>query len=274
MADHDDPIEHWNGEAGHRWVRAQARMDAMLAPLTHAAIERADPRPGERALDVGCGCGGSTLALAERGAQVLGIDVSAPMLQRARERGLGRPRVQWLEADAARHSFDEGGFELLFSRFGVMFFAEPEAAFTNLRQALVPGGRACLLCWQAPEHNPWLAVPMAALRPFSADVPMPAVGAPGPFAFADPARVTAILRTAGFRDVDVEPRSVSLCYGADLDRAMALATEVGMASRVLATLSPAAEADARKALRQALAGALTPDGVVLDGGVFLVTARA
>lgn len=273
MNDDDEQIEHWNGEAGHRWARAQPRMDALLAPLTHAAIERTDPRPGERVLDVGCGCGDSSLALAARGAEVLGVDVSGPMLQRARERGTELSAVRFEQANAATHPFDGESVDLLFSRLGVMFFADPVQAFINLRRVLVPGGRACLVCWQGPEHNPWLTVPLEALRPFAPEATMPTVGVPGPFAFAEPGRLAAILDAAGFIDVESEPIHVSLGYGVGLDQAMALAVEVGVASRILATLGSEAQQEARQALREALGRTLTPTGVELGAGAFVVTAR-
>ena len=158
--DNSEQIEFWNGSTATSWVAAEERMDALLAPLSQHVIACASVQPGEAVLDIGCGCGPTSLAMAAAGARVVGIDVSAPMLARARENGRGNARVEFIEADASSHPF-KPEFDLLFSRFGVMFFADPAAAFTNLRDALKPSGRLCFICWQAVAENPWLAAPMA-----------------------------------------------------------------------------------------------------------------
>jgi SAM-dependent methyltransferase len=273
MSDNAEQIEHWNGEGGHRWVRAQARMDALLAPLTAVLLERAAPRVGERVLDVGCGCGQTTIALAERGAEVLGVDVSEPMLGRARERTRERPGVRLVRADAAAHPFAAGSFDLLFSRFGVMFFAEPVRAFGNLRQGHAGDGRLCVLCWQAPRENPWFQRPAEALRPFVPEAAPADPHAPGPFAFADPQRVTGILEAAGYREVALEPLRVPLRYGDDLDDALALVAEIGPVARVLPTLPAESRPAALAAVREALREGERPEGVVFDAACWIVTAR-
>ncbi|TDJ25619.1 MAG: class I SAM-dependent methyltransferase, partial [Gammaproteobacteria bacterium] len=139
-------IEYWNSWMGERWVQNQEDLDQLLAPLSEAAINATALQEGERVLDVGCGCGTTSLVMADRGAITTGIDVSRPMLEHARTRAEGRSNPEFVLADAALHEFN-GDFDLLFSRFGVMFFVEPVAAFANLRSALRPGGRVCFLCW-------------------------------------------------------------------------------------------------------------------------------
>ena len=171
--DNSDQIEFWNGSTATNWVAAEERMAELLAPLSRHVIERARVRPGEAVLDIGCGCGGTSLAMAGAGARVLGIDVSGPMLARAREHGRGNDQVEFIEADAASNPFNPE-FDLLFSRFGVMFFADPAAAFANLRGGLNPTGRLCFICWQAVSENPWLAAPMAAAPPILAHLVPPA----------------------------------------------------------------------------------------------------
>lgn len=273
MSENAEQIEQWNGEGGQRWVRAQARMDALMAPLTAALLERAAPRAGERVLDVGCGCGETSVALAERGAEVLGVDVSEPMLARARERGAGRADMRLVHADAAAHPFVADTFDLLFSRFGVMFFADPVRAFTNLRRGHAEQGRLCVLCWQAPAMNPWFVLPAQALRPFLPEVAPPDPHAPGPFAFADPQRVTGILEAAGYRDVATESLCASLRYADDLDDALALVTEIGPAARALPLLPADSRPAALEAIREALRAGLRPEGVVFDAACWIVTAR-
>jgi SAM-dependent methyltransferase len=271
--DNAQQIEHWNGEGGERWVEGQAAMDAVLAPFSRLLLERAAPQTGERVLDVGCGCGDTSLALAELGTEVLGVDVSESMLERARERAAGRKELRFVLADAAAHPFAPASFDLLLSRFGVMFFADPVAAFTNMRRGHAEGGRLCFVCWQTPAKNPWMTVPMRAAAAFVPELEAPVPGAPGPFAFVDPQRVTSILEAAGYRDVSVEPHDVLLRYGASLEETMSLVLRLGPASRILAVLSPAVQTAAVDAIREALRAFETPDGVWLGSGAFLVTAR-
>lgn len=269
-----EQIEHWDGEAGLRWARAQVRMDALMAPLTAALLERADPRAGERALDVGCGCGETSLVLAERGARVLGVDVSGPMLARARERVAGRPGIELVQADAADHPFAPASFDLVLSRFGVMFFADPVGALANVRRAHAPDGRLCVLCWQAPSENPWFLRPAQALRPFVPEAPPADPHAPGPFALADAARAQGIFAAAGYGDVAVEPLRVPVCYGCDLDDALALVVEIGPVARALSTMAEGSRGAAIDAVRESLAAGLGPGGVVFEAACWIVTARA
>src|SRR6202012_5499402 len=158
-----DQIAYWNGPNGQRWTDRQAEQDVLLAPVTQALIDRAAPRPGERIIDVGCGCGGTSMALASRVAPagfVLGVDISGPMLSRARQLAPKELPVDFVLADATVYPFDPGSFDLLVSRFGVMFFAEPAVSFSNLRRALRPNGRVAFACWRAPRENPWMMTPV------------------------------------------------------------------------------------------------------------------
>ncbi len=148
-----DQIEFWNGLAGERWVRHQNELDAMIGGIGDDVLARAQISEGERVLDVGCGCGHTTLEIARqvgKSGSVTGIDISAMMLDHARTRAdaAGVENVEFLNADAATQQFPETGFELLFSRFGVMFFSDPVAAFKNLASAIKPGGRLAFACWR------------------------------------------------------------------------------------------------------------------------------
>jgi SAM-dependent methyltransferase len=276
-----EQIAYWNDEAGTRWTAIQRRTDELFAALTAAAIDSAEPRPGESVLDVGCGCGATVLELARRvGAdgRVVGVDVSRPMLELARERVRAeRLRAVTLHlADAATYPFREAEFDLAFSRFGIMFFGDPVTAFANIRRALRADGRLAALVWRPLADNPWFAVPLAAaIRHVPPPVP-PGPEAPGPMSFADPSRVKRVLSEAGFSAIALQRRDVmmKLSGANELDDAAEFATQVGPASRALAGAAPSVQAAARAAIRDALAGYDGADGVVLPGSVWFVTARA
>lgn len=280
--------EYWNGDVGRRWVRNQEQLDRAFRPLTAALLERAAARPGERAIDVGCGCGDTALALAGqvgRDGAVLAVDVSRPMLDRARERAAGpaagRAPIEWVLADAAGHRFPPGGFDLVASRFGVMFFADPVAAFANLRRALRPDGRLAVLCWRAPGDNPWIAVPREpVLRVVPPPAPVPP-DAPGPFAFADAARVGAILARAGFADVRGEAVDAPVVLGASpdgsnadaLDAAARFAVETSPVAALLRDAPDATLAAARAGVLDALAPFARDGAVALGAACTVFTAR-
>ena len=206
--------------------------------------------------------------------RVLGVDVSRPMLAVAERRALGERlgNVSLLLADASAHPFEPETADLVFSRFGVMFFADPVAAFANMRTALKPTGRLAFACWQPLAANPWFAVPLDALRPLLPPTPPADPFAPGPLAFADPDRVRSILGGAGFADVAVEPHSTRLHLG-DRSAALDFLTQVGPGSRALGEAPPAARPLLRRALDDALAAHEGADGVGLGGAIWLVSAR-
>jgi len=279
-----EQIAYWNERAGPRWVELQGRLDVQLEPFGEAVLEAAGVAPGESVLDVGCGCGASSLAAAARvgpAGRVLGVDVSGPMLARARESGGGAQGLSFLQADAQVHGFEPGSFDAALSRFGVMFFASPEDAFANLRRALAPRGRLAFVCWQALGRNAWMSAPLAAvarhLRAL-ASAPAPEPGAPGPFAFADADRVKRILGAAGFDDVCIDPLEGALSLGgaATAEEAARFVVEVGPAGTALR------EAGADAALRARVvaeaARALEPfvgkHGVRVPYAAWLATACA
>jgi SAM-dependent methyltransferase len=266
-------IEFWNGVAADRWVTHQAELDARIAVYGRAAIDALRPVAGERVLDVGCGCGDTVLTLAERvgaAGRVVGLDVSRRMLERARERARGATHVDLALEDAAVYRPSEP-FDAICSRFGVMFFAKPVAAFANLRSTLRPGGRMAFVCWRAIAENPWAAVPLGAALSVVPPPPPAPEGAPGPFAFADEARVRAVLGEAGFADVTVTPFDAPMLLGETLEAALRYASEMGPAARLMSDLSPADSARVMAALEAALA----PHGprVALTGAVWVVSAR-
>jgi SAM-dependent methyltransferase len=261
--------------AGPTWVEFQAQLDRQIEPLGLAAMDALSPRPGERILDIGCGCGHSSLQLASRVGEtgaVVGVDISAPMLAVARDRPVGAAiaRPEFRQADAQVDALGAEAFDAAFSRFGVMFFADPVQAFANIRKALKPAGRLAFVCWRPFADNPWMRDPFAAAAPF---LPPPAPVdplAPGPFAFADAERVRSILDAAGFSGVAVRPFDAAI-GGSDVETSLTLALRVGPLGSALRENPDRAEA-AIGAVREVLARRLTPDGVKMPAAVWIVQA--
>jgi ubiquinone/menaquinone biosynthesis C-methylase UbiE len=273
----EEQVAYWNGPAGDRWARQQAVLDRALFAYGRAVLDRAAAKPGEHVLDIGCGCGESALALSDQvgpNGSVLGIDLSTPMLARARERSAGRTNLTFLQGDASSMAFPRK-FDLLFSRFGVMFFEDPTAAFRHLRAAAQSGGRLAFVCWRPFAENRWAALPVQAVRSVVPEVEPPNHDAPGPYAFADSAKVERILTAAGFRDVAIDrfDADVVLTSDDDLEQATQFAVSAGPAARILASVGPDLQARAKIAVRSALESARTSKGFALPGTGWLVTAR-
>ena len=275
-----EQIRFWNEIAGPKWVRFQKMLDDHIGPIGHHAMDRAAVAPGERVLDVGCGCGTTTRELGRRvgpRGDVVGIDISEPMLARAREvaRETGAENVRFERTDAQTHRFPAGAFDLAWSRFGVMFFTDPAAAFANLRTALVPRGRLAFVCWQSLPQNAWLFVPLRAAAQHLT-LPPPAPDVPGPFSFADPDRVRDVLARGGFVDVDIEPLDGTLALGggASLDEVVGFLMEgVGPTSAALREADPAVRPRVADAIRAALAPFATRAGIQLGFAAWIVRAR-
>lgn len=273
-----DQVAYWNAQAGVTWAAQQDRLDRQLSPLGQTAMAALDLAADERVIDIGCGCGQTSLELAaEVGSDgtVLGIDISAPMLGVARRRaaaaGLGN--VQFLEADGQTHAFKPGGADALFSRFGVMFFADPPAAFANLRKALRPGGRLAFVCWRPMVENQWMLLPLqAALRHVPPPPPPDDPHAPGPFAFADPERVRGILTAAGFSGIEISAHDTKI-GGNSLEDTVELSLRVGPLGRLLVD-HPDQRAAVTESLRAALEPHAGPSGVYQAAAVWIVTANA
>ncbi len=280
MTANSEQIEYWNGEAGERWASYDDMMSRLLAPIAELLLDHAPPEGARSALDVGCGGGSQSLMLAQRlgeGAKVTGVDFSGPLLEVARRRAAEVAEdLEFLEADAAVHPFEAGSYDLLFSRFGVMFFDDPEAAFTNLRRALLPGAPLLFACWQSLKDNPWTWLAVQAALEHVPAPPPPQPGEPGPFSFADPARVQSVLGSAGFSDVDIHAQQVTLHWGegdtlADKVREL---VQIGPVGRLLADQP----GDVRQKVRESIAEVLAPyyngEVLVLEGATWFVRATA
>ena len=262
MAANEDQIKFWNERAGQEWTTLQVRMDAGMAAVAEALLAFAKVRPGMAVLDVGCGTGTTSLALAGAGAKVTGVDISRPMLGLARERAAkaGLP-VSFIEADASTYPFAPE-FDLIFSRFGVMFFDAPVAAFAHMRKALKPGGRVAFVCWRTPPENPWASAPLMAAKPFLPEQPPADPLAPGPFAFSDAKRVEAILSDSGFFGIHIEKFDATMDMGEDLDAAAALMMRVGPLSRAASEADEATRAKIFAVVLEVLGKFVTGSGKI------------
>jgi SAM-dependent methyltransferase len=273
-----DQIAYWNGDAGTCWTERQDGMDQVLAPVSAALVAAAKAKPGEHVVDIGCGCGATTLEIASlvgaTGA-VLGIDVSAQMLARARQRMSVGTAASFVEADATTYPFASAGADLIVSRFGVMFFAEPTRAFANIRTALKPGGRMVFACWRAPKLNPFFIVPLMAVYKHVPKLPETAPDDPGPFSLQSPERVERILGAAGFVDITLTPHDVPLdvARGEGLEAAVQAALAIGPAHRALIDQPTAARTAAIAELRSTFAAVQVGQAVPLGAAIWIVKAR-
>jgi SAM-dependent methyltransferase len=262
--------------AGPLWAQKQDLFDAQVNLHGLRAIDVLAPAAGESIMDIGCGTGTSSFQLAERvgsDGRVVGYDISSTMVSAARSRaaGMGATNVEFDVADAHTHSFEPTA-DAVYSRFGVMFFADPHGAFANIRTGLRPGGRLAFVCWQSPALNPWISKPMEAVRkyvelPFGADP-----NAPSPFAFADPDRIRDVLAGGGFTAVAIEPCEKPVNLGPDVDAALTFITSRNPATATLPERDPDLWEKVRADVYAVLSPYLTDHGVETESATWLVTA--
>jgi SAM-dependent methyltransferase len=271
--------DYWNTVAGPRWIGLEGYVERRVEPVNALLLRHAGAAAGERILEIGCGTGAFTVPLAHavgpRG-EVVGADISTAMLAGARKRlaEAGLSNVTLVEADAQTQPFDPGRFDLIASRFGVMFFANPAAAFANLVAAARPGGRLCFACWgRLDENEHWLVPYRVALKHLGPPEPAPP-RAPGPMAFADADYVREFLGSAGFADVAVareHPAMAAASPGEEADAAI----RMGPSARLIDEKKP--DAATREAIRREIEAAfvaLAAGGMLrLPSTVLLVTAR-
>jgi len=270
-------IDYWNGPLGEKWAKYQGEMDRTLADSAKAALALAGARPGERVLDIGCGTGGTSLLLAEAvgpGGAVTGVDVSQPMLALARTRARAK-NIQFIEADAATYPF-RPEHDLIFSRFGVMFFVDPASAFANIRNAAAKSARLAFICWRAAAENEWASLPYGIAKPLLPAQPLADPHAPGPFAFADAAYLRAILERAGFSAIRIAPFQGYMNLGRDPAQAAFQSTNLmGPTSRALRDADTATRARVMDAITKELAKIDTGgDEIRLGTACWLVSASA
>jgi ubiquinone/menaquinone biosynthesis C-methylase UbiE len=273
-----DQIAFWDGPGGAVWTQRQDTQDRVLAPVTAAVLTAAHVSAGERVVDIGCGCGDTTIALAGQvgpAGHVLGLDVSDQMLARARERAPQGAPLDFVRADATVYPFQPAHTDLLFSRFGVMFFADPAASFANMRTGLKSGGRLAFACWREPKLNPWAMMPLQAVYKHAPRLPEMGPEDPGPFAFAREDRVRRILNAAGFSAIEMQPHDFAfdVAVGRGLDAAVQSALDIGPAMRALKDQPEAIRSAAAVSIREALAPFAKGQSVELAAAIWIVTAR-
>ncbi|MDB5393610.1 MAG: putative S-adenosyl-L-methionine (SAM)-dependent methyltransferase [Rhodospirillales bacterium] len=273
---HTDQVEYWNGVGGARWVSNQKRTEGMISEVADIAILRAAVQPGETVIDIGCGCGGTTIEIAKLigpTGHVIGADVSAPILAVASDRLAGYSNAKTILADAATYDFPPAAADLLFSRFGVMFFGDPTSAFANMRKALKHTGRVVFACWRPPAENPWMIAPLEAT--YRHVPPLPQLGPedPSPFSFGNQERVTRILTGAGFKTPSFEAVNLTfdLAGGKGLDSAVDCALQLGPSSRALEGQPPEVRDAVAISMRELLAGYSEGDSVKMQAAIWIVS---
>lgn len=272
-----DQAAAWDGPEGGYWAEHQARFDRTIRPHHARLMAAAAIGPGQRVLDIGCGNGQTSRDAARAagpGGEVFGVDLSGPMLgkaqQLAKDDGIGNIRFE--RGDAQVYRFEPGAFDLVMSRFGVMFFEDPVAAFTNIAAAVRSGGRLAMLVWQSPKANEWISGLRTALA-MGRDLPPPPPGAPGPFALADPDHFRRILTEAGFSDVGFTASEQEFNVGTDVDDAYGFVSGLQPVLLMLEDLDETARGKALDNLRDVIAAHQTPDGIVFRSASWVVTAR-
>lgn len=271
-------VAYWNGPSGKVWAKEQVKRDRDHAEITRAVIELAAPKSGEHVLDIGCGSGTTTLLIADAvgvSGSVTGIDLSVPMLELARRRASETgSRAMFVEADAADYAFAPKTFDLAFSQFGVMFFADPVAAFANVRNAMKKDARVVFACWRHPFENPWSNVPESAARPLLPPAPPSPPDSPGRYSFANPDRVKSVLLQAGFHAPTLQKFDTRIHLGATPEEAAASSIDAGPLMRTLADVDAKTRDKVRTAVTARLAQEMGPGGIFLTGAVWLVSAIA
>jgi SAM-dependent methyltransferase len=275
----DEMRRYWNDQAGLEWVALDEEFERALAPAGTELLRRAAAAPGEHVLDVGCGLGSTTLALGQAvgdAGRVMGLDISAPMLGRARQRAEveGANNIIWREADAQDAALPAGHFDLIVSRFGVMFFDDPTAAFSNLHRAAKPSGRLQFVCWQPTDRNAWYTLAARTLAPYL-ELPPPQPDAPGPFAFGDTEWVSDLLLSAGFVDIAFDEFEMTMIQGGRRGIEGAIRQLVrGSTAAALAEAPEEARQAGLEALRAAMALHLHDGEVGFPAATWMVAARA
>jgi len=267
--------DYWQQEGGTKWVDNIEQTEASLKPLSDRLLHSAAPAKDDFVLDVGCGGGATSIEIAEcvgPGGDVLGVDISPPILAVANDRGSQIENLQFTQADAGSIDFGKARFDLIFSRFGVMFFTDPVAAFSNLRRSLKPSGRMVFLCWRSMEENPWMGEPANAAFAIIPPKQKPDPDAPGPFSLAEEEKLLSLMKQSGFGDIQLEAVDIPMQMG-NINEAVDFMMRVGPAETVLAEATTEQKAAIEKAIHGALSKYETTEGVRPPAAGWIATAR-
>jgi SAM-dependent methyltransferase len=272
-----DQAALWNDAGGRTWVELREVLDRVLAPFGSLLVDEAFPGAGARVVDVGCGAGATTIAMACRlglTGSCLGVDISGPLVAAARARAEAEDldNVAFVQADAQVHPFEPGSFDAVISRFGVMFFDDPQAAFANIRRAARRGAKLTSIVWRGPADNPFLTLAARTAAPFLPSLPVPRPDEPGQFAFADQERVRRILVASGWSDVGIVPVDVP-CSIAEADLS-AYVTRLGPVGQALRDADESTRARIADLLHAAFAPLVRDGAAGFTGACWLVSARA
>lgn len=272
----DDQITSWNSRRGHAWVEAQESLDRLFKPFETLLVEAVKAEAAHRVLDIGCGTGSTTLAIARQTdveSRAVGVDISEPMIAAAHARAEREtPRPSFICADAQTYAFAPASFDAIVSRFGVMFFADPVAAFANLRRAAADGAELRVIAWRSPADNPFMTTAERAAAPLLPALPVRQPDAPGQFAFADERRVRAILERSGWSEIDIRPLDVACAFPET--ELMDYFTRLGPLGQVLHNEDEATRRRVIAAVRAAFEPFVHGAEVRFDAACWLITARA
>ena len=265
----------WNDLGGRTWVELQDMLDLLFQPLEKLLVDAVVAAGGRRVLDVGCGAGGTTLAVARAlgsGSRCTGVDISAPLVAAATARAAakGAANVRFIEADAQTYAFEAGSFDTVMSRMGVMFFDDPEAAFANLRRAARSGAQLAFVAWRSRDENPFMTAAERSASAVVGDLGRGGDDGPGQFGFASAARVKGILEASGWTSVEVRP--VDVACSLPLAQLPVYVTRMGPYGRVRGTLDEAARAAADAAVLAAFDAFVAGDEVRFTSAFWRVTA--
>lgn len=271
-----EQAELWNGAAGRGWVETQESLDRLMAPFENLLVEAVAAAGASRVLDIGCGTGATSLAIARRlgaSGSCVGLDISEPMIALARRRAeRERTPPRFIAADAQSYAFEPASFDMIVSRFGVMFFADPVQAFANLRRGAAPGAALECIAWRSAADNPFMTAAERAAAPFLPSLPPRKPDEPGQFAFADRARVQTILRDAGWSDVEITPLDVASAFP---ERELVpYLTQIGPVARALQGQSETTRAHVIATVRAAFDPYVHGDDVRYTAACWTLRARA
>lgn len=275
-----DMSEFWNTTGGQMWVDNQTIISSSMTPLGQVAMNALHLAEGDRVLDIGCGFGDTSFEISQRvGADgwVLGVDISRIIIASAKQNMLSKKHrnIDFECIDAQTHKFPESIFDAVYSRLGVMFFEDSEAAFSNIRQSLTPGGHMAFVCWQPMEAIEWISLPLEIVASYVSLPPSSSPESPGPFSFGDPGKVKQVLNSAGFVDIEIESSISKICIGVNTDEALNFLTHIGPAGKILddPEINIAIQTRFTAELRSVLSSRLTDRGVELGAATWIVSAR-